>query len=458
MHEVVVGDVLETLCGVPDRAVQSIITSPPFWGLRSYLPKDHPDKAREIGTERTPQEYVEKLVAVFREARRVLRDDGTLWLNLGDSYAANRSYQVDSTKGGPKHSPAQGFEDSFMRVPDGLKPKDLVGIPWTVALALRADGWWLRSDIIWAKGTSHQKAMRETAADAMREEGVAEDVIERVLATWEPYVGNCMPGSLEDRPVSGHEYLFLLSKSERYYYDYHAVREGFADARHGRDGSKNASERNVGGRTDGYTKPNGIDPSANGGRNMRSVWTIPPQPFPGSHFAVFPEKLVEPCLRAGTSAGGCCAACGASRERVVEKGEPDEAQRAACGADASGGYAGESLKGHDGTGVQDASAVKARVLAGMRARITTSWAPTCACSDPREPVPCLVMDPFGGSGTVAVVANREGRDAVIVELNEEFAAMARERITNPNYAKEERARQRARREAEKAAAAAAVTM
>lgn len=304
---------------------------------------------------------------------------------------------------------------------EGLKVKDLVGIPWSVALALRADGWWLRADVIWAKGVSGQKQLVTEVLDAMLEEGVDAETATRVFARIDPYVGNCMPSSVEDRPTTSHEYVFLLAKSERYFYDNYAVKE--------------ASDR--------AERAALLNPA---GRNMRSVLAIPTAPFPGAHFATFGERLVEPLLRAGSSEGGCCDRCGAPRERVVEEGAPLAEQRAACGADSTGGYSGASTKEHAAHGVQDASAVKARVLAGMVARVTTGWASTCSCAGAGVQ-PCLVMDPFCGSGTVGAVCVREGRDFVGVELSEANAEMARARISDPDYARKVRAAWRAERAA-----------
>lgn len=189
-------NVLDGLKKLPSESVQCVITSPPYWGLRSYLPKDHPLKPFEIGAENTPQEYVEKIVAVFREVRRVLRDDGTCWLNLGDCYNSsppgNKEPMSKSGLNGAQTSTSyrarlvdsQHEGRTGRGLVTGLKAKDLAGVPWSVALALRDDGWWLRSDIIWAKGTSGQKALREEAAAEMLQEGVAPEVVERVLARW----------------------------------------------------------------------------------------------------------------------------------------------------------------------------------------------------------------------------------------------------------------------------------
>lgn len=260
MYRIIQGDCLESLKKLPDQHVHCCVTSPPYFGQRDYGVEG------QLGLEKTPMEYVEKLVAIFREVRRVLRDDGTLWLNLGDSYAANRSYQVPSTKGGAKHGPAQGVRGRGSTVPDGLKPKDLIGIPWSVAFALREDGWWLRQDIIWNKP-------------------------------------NAMPSSVTDRCTTAHEYIFLLAKSERYYYDHVAVQEpavcnhssgnGFA----GRQGGSEHLPMSGGHGTEEEWKPGGM-------RNRRSVWTIPTRPFKGAHFAVFPPNLIEPCILAGCPRDG----------------------------------------------------------------------------------------------------------------------------------------------------------
>ena len=270
------GDALEQLRLLPDESVQCCITSPPYWGLRDY------GIAGQLGLERTPEEYVAKLVEVFREVRRVLRGDGTLWLNLGDSYATQggrgeaRMVELGNPSEGAKTVAAARGEASGTKMACGLKPKDLVGIPWRVAFALQADGWWLRSDIIWSKP-------------------------------------NPMPESVTDRPTKSHEYLFLLTKSARYYYDAEAIKEPATEPRKcGKNSRANVdrdpshatrkqdaiAKRQYQGFNERYDFAN---PPA--GRNCRSVWTIPTQPFPEAHFATFPEALVEPCIAAGSKAG-----------------------------------------------------------------------------------------------------------------------------------------------------------
>ncbi len=256
--EVRCGDVLDELRKMPAESVHCCVTSPPYWGLRDY------GCAGQVGLEATPAEYVAKMVEVFREVRRVLRSDGTLWLNLGDSYAGSGkgwnlqddAKQVTSRAWADRESmPAARTRND---AGPGYKPKDLVGIPWSVAFALRDDGWWLRSDIIWAKP-------------------------------------NPMPESVTDRPTKAHEYLFLLAKSQTYYYDQDAVREAGV----GRLDRGHAVRGRLG--EQGWQGVSLAEPVA---RNRRSVWTIATEPFPEAHFATMPTKLVEPCILAGSPVGG----------------------------------------------------------------------------------------------------------------------------------------------------------
>lgn len=256
---ILVGDCATRLREFADGSARCCVTSPPYYGLRDYAVEG------QIGIEQTPDAYVTKLVKVFREVRRVLADDGTLWLNLGDSYS-NIGKWGGSTSGKHAKHLHGGHQTSSQasggRIP-GLKPKDLIGIPWMVAFALRADGWYLRSDIIWHKP-------------------------------------NVMPESVRDRPTKAHEYLFLFSKSPDYFYDVDAIREPFVGA--------NAHDR-TGGR---YQPPGQTPHSRDGadrgsvqatGRNRRTVWSINTKPYKGAHFAVFPTALVEPCVLAGSERG-----------------------------------------------------------------------------------------------------------------------------------------------------------
>jgi DNA modification methylase len=254
-YQVLVGDVLEKIKELPDNSVHCCVTSPPYFGLRDY------GVTGQIGLEETPDEYVGKLVEVFRSVRRVLRDDGTLWLNLGDSYNAGRN---GGHSGGGKQADLarhRGISRSGANVP-GLKPKDLIGIPWRVAFALQSDGWYLRQDIIWNKPSP-------------------------------------MPESVRDRCTKAHEYIFLLSKGPRYYFDKDAISEpaGTPGKFNGSLAEKSGAngDRNDGGRA-------GIP--GDGKRNKRSVWTVTSKPFKGAHFATFPPELILPCILAGCPENG----------------------------------------------------------------------------------------------------------------------------------------------------------
>lgn len=299
------GDCRAVLAVLPDDSVDCVVTSPPYWGLRDY------GTDGQLGLERTPEEYVANMVAVFREVRRVLRPSGTCWLNLGDSYAG-------SGKGGnPAGSEWSGFigngdrEKAAKASPPylGLAQKQLVGIPWRVAFALQADGWYLRSDIIWSKP-------------------------------------NPMPESVTDRPTKSHEYLFLLTRSARYYFDADAVREANVSPEQAAHNERYAkvydahTTRVLAGEGGQPGNVNNLGIHARGGatvgRNIRSVWTIATRPYPGAHFAVFPPELPERCIKAGSPEGG------------------------------------------------------------------------------------IVLDPFGGSGTVGMVANRLSRRAILIDLNPEY--------------------------------------
>lgn len=333
-----IGDSLELLKGLPSQSVQTCVTSPPYWGLRDY------GEDGQLGLEETPEQFVENLVVLFREVKRVLKDDGTLWLNLGDSYAGSWGNsgsrpELDESGGGQRNKEADyiargGWDERRERPPSSyphelLKPKDLVGIPWRTAFALQADGWYLRSDIIWSKP-------------------------------------NPMPESVTDRPTKAHEYIFLLSKSRKYYYDHDAIKEtsitqderrpyapGQIDNRgngHDRGGGQKRktdkqrghSRRHAGfnDRWDSMTK----EEQGALGRNKRTVWTVATRPYSGAHFATYPPQLIQPCIEAGSKKGD------------------------------------------------------------------------------------LVLDPFSGSGTTGMVALGLGRNYVGLELNPEYAELSRKRI------------------------------
>jgi DNA modification methylase len=444
---IITGDCRDILPTLEAGSVHCVVTSPPYWGLRDYgtaeweggedgcdhtrVDVDAWVKSREnrpnvtgagigkggptmraqiagiaayrdqcgkcgarridcqLGLESTPDEYVADMVAVFREVRRVLRDDGTVWLNLGDSYAGGGGFFPDAPSGATSKSGRYGANGALIkgqiRATDGLKPKDLVGIPWRVAFALQADGWYLRSDIIWSKP-------------------------------------NPMPESVTDRPTKSHEYVFLLSKRERYYFDADAVREDVGPntirrAGHVVGGGNGDASRNDGDLGSRLT----FDQFIAAGRNIRSVWTIATQPYPGAHFATFPEALVVPCIKAGTSERGVCSECGASWERVVE---------------ASGGLIGQvgGWHPHDRTTSDPLVADKAgghKEWADYR-RTTTGWRPSCAHDAPT--VPATVLDPFAGSGTVGRVAERLSRRAILIELSEDYVDLAQTRTAQMGLA------------------------
>lgn len=313
---VMVGDCLESLRTMPDASVDCCVTSPPYFGLRDY------GHEGQIGLEDTPDAFVARLVEVFREVRRVLADDGTLWLNIGDSYARNPSkggsgpggkngaYSDTYTAANERRTAGAGVGQRAaqltLRVSGaGIKEKDLIGIPWMLAFALRADGWYLRQEIIWHKP-------------------------------------NPMPESVRDRCTKAHEQIFLLSKSPRYYYDHDAVKEPSVGETSGRrgDGSTSGAVRISGGLAVGCATHMGSSET----RNRRSVWTVAPRPYAGAHFAVFPPELIEPCVLAGCRPGG------------------------------------------------------------------------------------VVLDPFGGSGTTAGVALRHGRNALMLELSPDYAALMPARV------------------------------
>jgi DNA modification methylase len=291
------GDWVEVLRTLPDESVHCVVTSPPYWGLRDY------GTPGQLGLEPTPDAYVAAMVAGFREVRRVLRQDGTCWVNLGDSYGGGASggsvFDNGRTDGRPSY---EGDKPRGRRqTQSGLKPKDLVGIPWRVAFALQADGWYLRSDIIWSKP-------------------------------------NPMPESVTDRPTKAHEYVFLLTKNARYFYDAEAVRE---PAEYGRQEGRSAwvsGGENGDGHRSGGNGASVRNPES--GRNLRSVWQIATEPYPGAHFATFPQKLVEPCIKAGAPLDG------------------------------------------------------------------------------------VVLDPFAGSGTTGLVANRLGRRAILIDLSTDYLDQA----------------------------------
>lgn len=374
-NEVIIGDCREVLKTLPEKSVHSCVTSPPYYGLRDYGVEG------QIGLEQSPEEYVNELVTVFREVKRVLRDDGTLWLNLGDSYAG-------SGKGiGSDHGKAV-FTDENIRKTNwkntGLKPKDLIGIPWRVAFALQAEGWYLRSDIIWEKL-------------------------------------NPMPESVRDRPTKSHEYIFLFSKSSRYYYDNEAIKEPVAESTIGRGkvtfgGAKGRAynpemgDPNYRNGSEQWGREFDYTTSCANGRNKRTVWAVPTKPYKRAHFATFPPKLIEPCILAGTSEKGVCSECGSPFKRVIEK----------TGYTEHGGY--RKRADAPGAKVSPSSVFRTGLIATTK---TVDWKPSCSCNTPS--IPATVLDPFAGSGTVGEVCKNLGRNAILIELNPAYAPLIEER-------------------------------
>ena len=360
---IITGDALTELKNLDSGIVQTCITSPPYWGLRDYGCNG------QLGLEPTPEEYVANLVAVFAEVKRVLRDDGTLWLVLGDSYAG--SHGTGGGSGDKQWTNLGSRMDNRPEVPQALKPKDLIGIPWRVAFALQADGWYLRSDIIWAKP-------------------------------------NPMPESVTDRPTSAHEHIFLLAKSRKYYYDQDAVREEAEWARWGEQTCKK-DYRGI--------QPidmDSLEDRRTTGRNKRNVWTVATKPYPEAHFAVFPDALIEPCVLAGSS-DKACGVCGAPWERVVEKEERP--------------YVAPSKLDRFGTG----EAGVHRNVGGQYTKWlaehpdkTIGFQPTCDHDNNKGK--SIVLDPFMGAGTTALVALRNRREFIGIELNPEYVTLTEKRL------------------------------
>ena len=406
-HKIIQGDCIAGMRTLPDGCIQTCITSPPYFALRDYS-----GGKEEIGQEDTVEGYVQKMVEVFREVRRILRDDGTVWLNLGDSYmSAKGCSPPPQTLGkGAADGQPKDFVPPNRKDQKGLKDKDLIGIPWRVAFALQADGWYLRQDIIWNKP-------------------------------------NPMPESVTDRCTKSHEYIFLLSKKKHYYFDNEAIREpaaessaarllrGVSDTHKNVDGapgqtphSMNKPRKNArafGAKVQVGTKRGDVGNTFvdTGKRNKRSVWSVTVKPFRGAHFATYPKDLITPCVLAGTSEHGCCSKCGACCGRIVEKGEtPNRTINA------------------DNLNVIPGRDKLSRLNSNEKKTIpknTIGWEASCKCKD-AEVVPCTVFDPFTGSGTTAVVALQHGRNYIGTELNPQYIKIAEARIADevPNTLQE----------------------
>ena len=322
------------------------------------------------------------MVAVFREVRRVLRPDGTCWVNIGDSYSGggtlgrNDAGRNSRTVGGNKLG--SGNPGNGLSVSRGTKPKDLLMMPARLALALQADGWWVRSDIIWHKP-------------------------------------NPMPESCRDRPTSAHEHVFLLTRSSRYFYDADAAREG---AEYGRREWSNVDGnlRRAGGSPGDIPSATVSGGNPASGRNLRNVWTIATAPYSEAHFATFPPALAERCIRAGTSERGACSACGKPWVREARPGL------------GLGAYNDHSMDAVAGMGAPSPNKLNGAQLAAVRAAqpaVTTGW--RAGCDHEAAVVPCTILDPFAGAGTTLLVADRLQRDAIGIELNTAYTEMAMQR-------------------------------
>jgi DNA modification methylase len=415
------GDCLETLKSLDEQSINTCVTSPPYWGLRDYgtgewvggdpdcphmrttkISKDTATghkamyeqgnvvgdaiykskcpkcgsvrKDKQLGLEETPEEFVENLVRVFKEVKRVLRDDGTVWLNLGDSYYNYRPGKGQALSKQSVSNTDQDLPQDCARRGNkiaGLKEKDLVGIPWRVAFALQADGWYLRQDIIWHKP-------------------------------------NPMPESVRDRCTKSHEYIFLLSKNPKYYYDNEAIKEDAKSAGKKSDGFKgrqggaeyHATGGGIGSEEKIYNK-----------KNKRSVWTITTKPYKEAHFATFPTDLIEPCVLAGCPEE-ICVDCGKPYKRVMQKPKQLEIER------------------NKRSGLDD------RKVGGVLDKYNRENPPIdlglqkqCDC-ETNETKGGTVLDPFGGSGTTGVVASKHNRNAVLCELNEGYIDIAEKRLND----------------------------
>lgn len=391
------GDCREVLKGLEPESVQCVCSSPPYFSLRSYLPDGHPDKAKEIGAETSVAEYVQALVEVFREVRRVLHPTGCAWLNLGDSYASDTKGSGGTGKssglrkdGRDEQSRLRSADLSIAhqrfeprRVSHGLKPKDLLMIPARVAIALQEDGWYLRADCIWAKQ-------------------------------------NPMPESVRDRPTSAHEHVFLLTRSANYFYDAEAVAERAASRLQARLTGTAEQPKGAARAAAGVQNP-----LCQGGtsdtRNLRNVWSIASESCSLAHFAVMPSALAEICIKAGTSEKGCCPACQAPWVRVTERVPVDHGMGLA------------SCDHQKLSQMPDRQPKRLRTPTGQSLAKTAprhlGWQPSCSCPDAGDPVPCTVLDVFAGAGTSLLVADRLQRHAIGIELSSAFCDLIRSRLT-----------------------------
>lgn len=388
MIELLTGDTIDILHTLPDESVQCVVTSPPYWQLRDY------EVDGQYGLEHTLESYLAQMVDVFREVRRVLRSDGVCFINMGDTCNVGKIKSGDSLDAG-------GYSNdnhSSSRRVSNLSNKDIIGVPWRLAFALQSDGWCLRQDIIWEKT-------------------------------------NGCPESATDRCTRTHEYVFMLTKSDRYFFDNEAIKEPVTGNAHRRGKGVNPKARQFGRNSkfnvshtlnDSHAPRNrqneSFSTSISEGlvemRNKRTIWRTAVAKFHGEHYASYPEELVEPCILSGTSEAGACAICGKPYKRIVEKVAlvPTGHGTSNKGAAVIEKYRGEKSTEHScfTTGM-------------VWHKKTVGFEKQCPC-DCYETKPCVVLDPFSGTGTTGLVAAKHGRDYIGIDIKPEYKAMAQKRI------------------------------
>ena len=436
---VLCGDALEVLRTLDSASVHCAVTSVPYHGLRKYIDDDAPEKPFEIGLEASPSEWVARLVEVFREVKRVLRHDGTLWINCGDSYtssppgnttigvsARSTLHGINNPSGSYRQRLAGGHATKRNTLVEGYKPKDLTGLPWMLAYALRDDSWWLRDAIVLAKEAPMPESVSGWRFERHRVKEAGEWVECLGCPKCEPNNGLVLrKGSW--RHTSSYEMLFMFAKSETYFADGEALREPDLGTDH--------KHRNV---VEPVDRSNGHLPADSGirtvvgrngtGRNPRNVWRLSPERLPTvvidgekiDHFAAFPREIPRRAILAATSAKGVCPACGNPWVRVVERGKPLEGNRERDRGGRTDGFT--TFKG----GQKEWDAYVAPTTVG--------WLPSCGC-DAGEPEPSLVLDCFCGSGTTGIAAEELGRDVVLIDLSPQYVRLAQARLERARAAR-----------------------